>query len=593
MNFSFKNSSYNIGKDKFNCLKQYLIKPKKYAIWGGVAMIFNILLMLPTPLITMYLIDQILPQKDFPMLSLVSGLLVIFILFKFISSYFQNLYFVKFNELVIFHIQIDLNEKIQSFTARYRQKLQTGYLMSRISNDPNRLHGLFATILLTAVSDILTFIVGLIIIFFIHWKLALASLFILPFFIYAINYFSKKIRDTAEVTYEESAQVYKKMQESISLIDTFLMFNAQKYDAIKLVQRMRKSVVSYIHLSVLSSLSMNIAALISGIGPVVVIWYGMYEIMNGNLTLGELIAFNAFIGYLFGPANRLMNANSSIQQSLAAWDRIYEILNEKKNVLKKSKKNVRNKILGHVSFQNVAFSYDDQPVLKNINLEIAPKSILGIVGESGCGKSTLVSLIPVLNEKNEGEIFIDDLQVGDYNVNTLRDQIAYVNQEPLLFNNTILNNIKLGNKNASRDEIIHAAHLAKISDFIESLPDGYDSIVDERGLNMSVGQKQRIAIARAILKKPSILILDEFTSNLDSESEYDLFETLKDFMKERTTIIVAHRLSTLKYANKIVVLDKGCIVEEGSHQDLMKLEGSYSNLFNKQHANGEIKVLVN
>lgn len=559
---------------------------KKEAVIGGFFMFLNIMLLIPTPLITMYLIDSVLPKNDFTLLSIICSAVIILLLFKGLSSFIQNLYFLRFNELVVFDIRLALFEEVQRMPKQYRYKKQTGYLMSRITDDPNRLHGLFANSGLAIIRDIVTFIIGIVIIFIIHWKMALIAICLLPFYIFSLFYFSKRIRDLSADYFEKSALVTKKIEESISMLDTFIAYTAEKFDAIRLVNTLKKSIRSFIKRGITSNTSTVITGFISGLGPILIIWYGLSEIMNGNLTLGKLIAFNSFIGYLFGPTARLVNINISIQQSLAAWQRISELLYKEKIVKTVNKQHIKKGIDGNISFKNVSFSYDSKTVLKNINLQIDANTTIGIVGKSGCGKSTLASLILATDKPDKGEVLIDHIGLSKYDGKFLRRQIAYVDQEPTLFHDTFYNNIKLGNRHATDKDIISVAKMTNIHDFIISLSDGYQTVIDEKGINMSVGQKQRIAIARAVLRNPKILILDEPTSNLDSQSEKEILSSMKSFFNNRTSIIIAHRLSTLSFVDNIIVLDNGEIVENGTHNFLLqKPNGLYRSLWEKQHKN--------
>jgi subfamily B ATP-binding cassette protein MsbA len=296
------------------------------------------------------------------------------------------------------------------------------------------------------------------------------------------------------------------------------------------------------------------------------------------MTLGALIAFNTFLGYIFGPTSRIINTALSMQQSFAALDRVYEMLclSPDVNEFQENKK-IERKITGKIDLKDIYFKYDKVTILSNINLSIPANQTVAIVGESGSGKSTLISLISELNKNFEGSIYIDDTQLSA--IKSYRKQIALVNQEPSLIVATIKENIKIGKTDATDNEITDAAKKANIHDFIMSLPDKYDTIVDERGLNMSTGQKQRIAIARCIIRDPAIFIMDEPTSSLDLATEKNLMDALKDFIKSRTTIIVAHRLSTVSFADKIVVLKNGTIIEAGNHEQLLQKNGHYSQLW--------------
>lgn len=566
-------------KNKGKVLYDYLKRYKKEAFLGGIFMILNILMILPTPLLTKYLIDTIIPSKDVEMLAIIC-ILCIFILFlSGIFGIFQNYFFGKFNYNVIFDIQFDILDKIRQTSTQFRNKKQTGYLMSRINDDPGRLQSLFADTFVSLAKDIIILLTGGTIIFLLDWKLALVSIVLLPFFILSLQKFGKKIRKISTVLFEYSAQFTKKLQESISLMDTFFVFNAEQNDTLRLMEKQKEVIKTGIKKTIIQSVAGAIVSIIGGAGPIIVLWFGISQIIHGNLTLGSLIAFNTFLGYIFGPTSRIVNTVLNMQQSLAALDRVYEMLclipttnNTQKTAV------IERKINGKIDFKNIYFKYDYNNVLSNINISISAKQTIAIVGESGSGKSTLISLITQLNQCSEGSIYIDDVSLSS--IKSYRQQIALVLQEPSLIVASIKDNIKIGKPCATDNEIIEVCIKTNIHDFIMSLPNQYETLVDERGLNMSIGQKQRMAIARCIIRDPAIFIMDEPTSNLDLTTERLLMDSLQDFMAARTSIIVAHRLSSITFADKIIVLKNGIVVEEGTHDQLLLNKGQYSQLWN-------------
>jgi len=449
--------------------------------------------------------------------------------------------------------------------------------MARINDDPGRLQSLFAETFVSLIKDVIILLVGGTIIFFLNWKLALISIILLPFFIYTLKYFGKKIKKLSALLFEYAAQFTKKLQESVSLMDTFFVFNAEQSDTVNLKDKQKTVINIGIKKIIIQSIAGAIIAVIGGAGPIIVLWYGISQIIHGNLTLGTLIAFNTFLGYIFGPTSRIINTVLNMQQSMAALDRVYEMLTL--ITKKENSKKIDKRINGKIDFKNVFFKYDESEdnVLSNINISIPDKQTVAIVGESGSGKSSLISLITQLNQNYEGSIFIDNNLISS--IEHYRQQIALVQQEPSLVVATIKENIKIGKPDATDNEIIEAAIKANIHDFIMSLPYQYETYVDERGLNMSIGQKQRIAIARCIVRNPAIFIMDEPTSSLDLSTERILMDSLKDFIKSRTTIIVAHRLSTIIFADKIIVLNNGKIEEEGTHEQLLMNNGHYTKLW--------------
>jgi ABC-type bacteriocin/lantibiotic exporter with double-glycine peptidase domain len=564
-------------KQKWKLLFDYLKKYKKWGFLGGLFMILNILMLMPTPLLTMYLIDTVIPTGDIHMLGMICSLCILILILSGLFGILQNLYFSKFNYRVIFDIQFDILDKVRQTSAQFRNKKQTGYLMSRINDDPGRLQNLFADTLVSLIKDILILITGSIIIFVINWQLALVSVVLLPFFIITLQKFGVKIRSLSTILFEYGAQFTKKLQESVSLMDTFFIFNAEKDDTIKLVAQEKKVIRTGIKRTIIQSVANAVVSLIGGLGPICVLWFGIAQIIKGNLTLGELIAFNSFLGYIFGPTGRLINTALSMQQSIAALDRVAEMLLNTPSVKRTDIKAVNKTVEGRIEFKNIRFKYDNELILSDINLLIPAGQTVAIVGKSGSGKSTLVSLITQLNRSAEGSVEIDGLPVSS--IKTLRQQTALVNQEPALIAATIGENIKIGNSRLSDAEIIEAAKKANIHDFIMSLPKQYDEPVDERGLNMSIGQKQRIAIARCIVRNPAIFIMDEPTANLDLTTEKMLMTSLREFMAERTTIIITHRLSSITFVDRIIVIDHGIVVEEGAHDDLLNRNSFYAQLW--------------
>jgi len=577
-------------KKRWSVLYDYLKVYKKNALWGGLFMILNVLMLLPAPLLTKYLIDTVIPSKNIEELIIICIICIFILIISGVFGVLQSYFFGKCNYNVVFDIQFDILNQIRQTSAQFRNKKQTGYLMSRINDDPERLQSLFAETFVSLIKDIIILLTGGIIIFILNWKLALMSIVLLPFFILTLQHFGKKVRKISSLLFEYTAQFTKKLQESISLMDTFFIFNAEENDTDKLKEKQKTVIKTGIRKLIIQSIASSAVSIIGGIGPIIVLWFGISQIIHGDLTLGTLIAFNAFLGYIFGPTSRIINTALNMQQSFAALDRVYEMLNLTSDTVNvPSTEKIDLKISGKIDLKNIYFKYDEDHVLSNINISIPAKQTVAIVGESGSGKSTLVSLITQLDKSFEGSIYIDGHLLSS--IKSYRQQIALVHQEPSLIVDSIKENIKIGKPDATDEEIIEAAIQANIHDFIMSLPCQYETLVDERGLNMSIGQKQRIAIARCIVRNPAIFIMDEPTSSLDISTERILMDSLKDFIKARTTIIIAHRLTTVTSADKIIVLNNGMVAEEGTHEQLLMNNGPYSqqwknNEFSKESAGG-------
>jgi subfamily B ATP-binding cassette protein MsbA len=562
----------HLEKKHLKYIKRFLayFKPHwKYVGLAGIFMLINVLLQLPMPLFTRYIIDNVLPGKNTAILNWVVLALLGFMIIHGFSDLLNGYYLTIFRVKVLFNVQLKLFQHVQNLSIAYFKNTQTGYLTSRLSSDVSNLHGLLANTLLTFVKNVFTFIVGSIVIFIFHWKLALISLIVLPFFVYSIKYFSVRIRNKSHEFQERFARVFGTIQESLSAIELTKLFQLENRNAGKLVNRLKGYIKTSIKVNLLHNTSRFITAFIGGLGPLLVLWYGGREVIRGELTLGTLVAFSAFLGYLYGPVEGVVNLNTAVQSSLASLERIFELFDIAPRIRDPEMPKSLNQVVGMVEFKEVTFSYETNVIVLNkINLTAEPGKTIALVGKSGAGKTSLVNLIPRFYDPQIGAIFIDGIDIKDVRVRDLRKIIGVVPQEVFLFNGSIKENIRCGKLNAEDEEIYEAAKLANAHEFIERFPQGYDSIVGERGAKLSGGEKQRVAIARAILRNPAILILDEATSDLDSESEKLIQQALSRLLEDRTTFVIAHRFSTILNADKIVVLDNKEKVAEGTHKEL-------------------------
>lgn len=572
----------------------FLKSQRKIALYAGIFMFIGVLLQLPLPLVTRHIIDNILPNKEIRLLNWVVLGLVGFMIIKAASDILNGYLLTLFRERVLFNVQLKLFEHIQRLSISFFKDTKTGYLMSRLGNDVSNLRGLLAGTLLSFLRDSMTFVVGVAIIFIFHWKLALASILVLPFFIFSINFFSGRIRQKSNEFQEKFALVWEVLQESLSAIHIVKSFQLENYEAERYAKRLKERIKTSIGLAMVNSFSSYLIAFIGGIGPLVILWYGGREVINGNLSLGTLLAFNVFIGYIFGPAQRLINLNSEVQTSLASLERVYCLFDIDPEMQEQLGSHEFEVTEGRVEFRDVTFSYDDKlPVLKRINLIAEPGKIIALVGKSGAGKTSLVNLLPRFYIPQKGDIFIDGINIKEGKIDNLRKAIGIVPQDTFLFSGTIKENIRYGRLDAKDGEIIEASKLANADDFIRRLAMSYNTEVGERGVKLSGGQRQRIAIARAILRNPKILILDEATSDLDSESERLIQDALSILLKNRTTFIIAHRFATVLNADKIIVLDNGEKIAEGKHNDLYRKSKDYRDLCIKQFISEDASKLGN
>ena len=588
-------------------------------IVGGFSVFILSILILPSPLITRRIIDITLPGKKYnELIFLILIVLGLLLLMKTIG-YFQNLLFYKINTKVILDIRLDLLKKINRLPLKTSKKYGAGYLISRINDDTNRLRSLFADTLIGIAKDLLTFLVGLTAIFIIHWRLALLSTIILPVFFLSSIYFSRIIRRLSMTYYEDNARNTMKLEESINMQELSKTFLFYKYCLVRYYKSAKRAFLSDVKLGKYSFLNSTLSGFICGIAPILILGYGGYEIIQGRLTIGSIIAFNSFVGYLFGPAGRLVNVNVRIQKALMALTRVKGIFDLPEEKI--SKKFQLKGDISSLTLDNVSFSYhissnellslektgqsnwvkksletypnkdffrsnpEIKKVLNQVSFTIRAGEKIGIVGSSGCGKTTLLRVLTGLYEIAEGKIILNNKILSPSELVSLRKYISVVEQEPLLFNDTVYNNIRFANPRAEKAEIVNAAKSAYAHQFITKLRNGYFTMLDQKGNNLSVGQKQRIALARALVRKPKILILDEVTANLDIISEKSIVETIDNLPRDMIVILISHRPSLIQKADRIFVIVAGRLVDQGTHTELINNNSFYTSIFKNQLLN--------
>ncbi len=556
----------------------------RYGVWAGVITLIIAGLQLPMPFLTKYAIDNIFPRKDFSMLNLVVIGLLILLIINTLSRFLNGLLLFLFRTKAIIYIQKRLFEHMEHLSMKFYNDRRIGELVSRVASDPNTLHGLMAETLLGFLRNLFTFLIGIGALFFLHPKLAFFSLLILPFFVYSLYFFSGRIRKKSKETRERIAHVFSSLFETLYSIPVIKSFCLETERLKKVEERLNAYFRSNLELFKLSAFSGSLASFIGGIAPLLILWLGGREIMTGHLTLGGFVAFNAFLGYLYGPVQTFMGLNTAVQTSFASLKRIFEILETPREDAYYKKRGLGvKKIQGHIKYENVTFSYDgEKPALHNISFEIKPKEKIALVGKTGAGKSTIVNLLLRFYEPQAGNIYIDGVNIKEINAYELRKRIGVVLQNTLVLSGTIKDNIKVGNPKASDDEVMEAVKMAGLYEFIRSLPKGLDTEIGERGVKLSGGERQKIAIARVILKNPDILIFDEATSEMDSTAESEIKRAMEKIWKDRTVIFIAHRLFSLTHAQRIIFLENGRILKIGTHEELYKTIPSYRRLYEEQ-----------
>lgn len=535
------------------------------------------------PWIVKDVIDKVLIQKDVFLLNMIVLAIIASFFAKGLFSYGQ-VYFMSYaTQSVVTNLRKKIYCHLQRLSLDFYEKRQTGEIMSRLTNDVALLQGVLTGGVVEWLTESCTFLGSLALLFYIDWNLALLTVIVLPLIAWLVNKLGRKVRRVAGVVQVKLGDITSILQETISGIRIIKAFAREDYEIAKFSKINQESFSATLKSTRVSAILGPVVEFVGSFGIVAIVWYGGQKVIQGSLTSGDLVAFLIYVITMSSPMNRLSRLYGNAQQAAAAGDRIFEVLDTQPKIKEAVDAKKLPKATGKVEFNNVSFAYEtDNLVLQDINLEANPGQVLALVGPSGAGKTTIVDLIPRFYEPCAGAVKIDGQDIRQFTLASLREQIAIVPQDIILFNGTIEDNIAYGRLEATQEEIIQAAKGANAHDFISSLPEGYQTQIGDRGVKLSGGQRQRLAIARAILKNPRILILDEATSALDTESEILVQEALERLMEKRTTFVIAHRLSTIRNAQQILVIDQGKVVETGNHSQLLAQGGLYSRLYEAQ-----------
>ena len=535
------------------------------------------------PWIIKDMIDKVLADKDMTMLNIISVGIVVVFFFRGIFYYGQS-YLVSFiGQRVIIDVREVLFRKFQRMPLSYFDRHQTGETMSYITNDVSAMQAALVDNLIEMVTEGSILIGSIVLMFYLDWKLSLLTLIVIPMVGQAMKVFGRKIKITGRVIQERAAEITSLLQESISSVRVVKSFVREDYEIDRFCKQNELNFQAAMKNVQLTSLLTPTVEFLAAIAVTFIVWFGGYEVVNGEITAGSLVAFLTYAVNLANPVKRLSRVYGTLQKAMAAVDRVFGVLDLDESITDKPNALPLPKIEGHVTLKNVTFEYKEgQPALSDVSLEALPGQMIAFVGPSGAGKSTVANLIPRFYDVTKGAIYIDNHDIRDVTIDSLRKQIGIVPQETMLFSATVMENIRYGRLDATDEEVVDAAKAANADTFIRELPEGYQTQIGERGLNLSGGQRQRMAIARAILKNPRILILDEATSALDTESEKIVQAALDKLMVGRTSFVIAHRLSTIFDADQIYVIDNGHIAEHGTHEELLANGGLYSNLYHIQ-----------
>lgn len=532
------------------------------------------------------MIDKVLTAKDAYMLNLISASIVVIFLLRGIFLYWQNYLMSYVGQHVIIDIRSEVFHKLQRLSMSFYDKNKTGTIMSYVTNDVNALQGAMVDNTVELVTESIILIGSIFAMIYLDWKLTLFTILTFPIVLYFMNFFGKKIRRSGGMIQEATADITSVLQESVSSARVVKSFVREKYE----IERFEKENAANLAANLknaryMATLTPTIE-FVAALGVTLILWYGGNNVIEGDTTAGSLVAFLAYAVNISNPIKRITRVTGNIQKALAAAQRVFDVLDLPEEVTDLPDARPLPAVTGSVSFEHVTFSYNKgDEIIHDLSFSVKPGQAIGLVGPSGAGKSTIASLLPRFYDCDSGTIRIDGTDIRDATLDSLRSQVGIVPQETILFNGTVYDNILYGRLDATKEEIIEAAKAANAHDFIMELPQGYETLLGDRGVNISGGQRQRIAIARAILKNPRILILDEATSALDTESERLVQEALNRLMVGRTAFVIAHRLSTIKNADRILVLEKGRLAEDGTHEELMEKNGLYAHLYQIQYRN--------
>ncbi|GAB3042475.1 ABC transporter ATP-binding protein [Virgibacillus ainsalahensis] len=579
-------------------VKQYMnyVKPYKWKIlWTILIGIVKFGIPLLMPLILKYVIDNIIGADNLSNSDKINELFwimgvsfVVFLILRPPIEYIRQYLAQWVGNKILFDLRGKLFDHIQKLSLNFYSKTKTGEIISRVIHDVEQTKNFVITGLMNIWLDLITIFIAIAIMLTMDVGLTLVSIILFPFFGFAVKFFYGRLRRLTRDRSQALAEVQGHLHERIQGVPVTRSFALEDYEQGQFGKRNENFLNKALTHTDWNAKTFAVTNTITDLAPLLVIAYAGYSVIIGNLTLGTMVAFVGYMERVYSPLRRLINSSTTLVQAIASIDRVFELYNEKYDIVDKEGAKEIKHVDGSIEIDNVSFQYDEEDnyVLKNVSLNVQKGETIAFVGMSGGGKSTLISLIPRFYDVTDGAIKVDGTDIRDVKARSLRDKIGIVLQDNTLFSESIAMNIRMGNPDATDEEVVEAAKAANAHQFIEEMPYGYDTLVGERGVKLSGGQKQRIAIARVFLKNPPILIFDEATSALDLESEHTIQEAVGKLASDRTTFIVAHRLATITHADRIVVIENGEIQEMGSHHELMQMKGSYFDLYQVQDLDG-------
>ncbi|NLV81639.1 MAG: ABC transporter ATP-binding protein [Synergistaceae bacterium] len=566
-------------------LLKYCAPYKKRLILALLAMVVSALFGIAPPWLIKNVVDDVLIRKQMNILNLIAIGVVVLYMFKAVFGYAHMYLMTWVGQKVVIDIRLELYDHTQRLSLATLYSRRSGEFLSRITNDVATLQNILASVVVDFVVQGSTFIGIICFLFFINWKLTVATFTIIPLAVIVIDSASSKLRKVGTTIQERLAMVAAIAQEAVSSIRIVRSFATEEDEFDRFEAASKKHFSALMKGTQIRGVLEGLVEIILIFALAVILWLGGRDVIKGQLTAGELLAFLTYLGLLVQPIRILSRVVSNIQQGVASADRVFEILDEDNDVKMIDNPVMLSNMSGRVTFNDVWFRYGKNNwVLRGLDFEIVSGEKVAIVGGTGAGKSTLADLVMRFYDSQKGNIYIDGVNIKDLDLKTYRRQIGVVPQDPVLMKGTLAYNIGYGFPGVKDSDLVNAAKIAGIYDFIQTLRDKFDTEVGERGITLSGGQRQRIAIARAVVRDPKILIMDEATSSLDALVEQQVQEAMENAMEGRTSIVIAHRLSTIRNADRIIVLDDGKVAEQGKHEELIALEGHYYRLFNASNS---------